>query len=209
MTLLPKLAHSVEALLPQIEKVSAERRQTLDRLAGFVSEHLSAGKKPRLTFICTHNSRRSHLGQLWAATAATHFGMEGVETFSGGTEGTAFNPRAIAALERSGFAIEDPGGNNPRYRVSFAEQAPARECFSKRYDHSENPQGDFAAVMTCTEADQACPLVPGAALRVALPYVDPKVSDGTEEEAATYDERSRQVATEMLYLFSKVRVVAS
>jgi arsenate reductase (thioredoxin) len=58
--------------------------------------------------------------------------------------------------------------------------------------------------MTCDEADQDCPFVKGAALRISLPYEDPKVADGTPEEAARYDARSRQIATEMLYLFSKV-----
>jgi hypothetical protein len=54
--------------------------------------------------------------------------------------------------------------------------------------------------MTCSSADKGCPLVYGSDARFSVPYVDPKVSDGTPEEAATYDARLRQIGTEMLYV---------
>jgi arsenate reductase len=183
-----------------------ERREPLDRLAQFVMERRERGEAARLLFICTHNSRRSHMGQIWASVAAAHHGIDGVETFSGGTEATAFDPRAVAALRRAGIGIEATNGDaaNPRYAVSFADSRPALEAFSKKYDDPPNPTEGFAAIMTCSEADQACPFVQGAALRVALPYADPKASDGTPREEATYDERCQQIATEMFYLFSRV-----
>lgn len=142
------------------------------------------------------------MAQLWAATAAAHFGVEPVCTYSGGTEATAFNPRAVAALKRAGFEIQNPGGDNPRYRVTYAAGGPVLECFSKTYDDALNPSDGFAAIMTCSEADEACPVVHGAALRSRLRYEDPKVADGTPGEAAVYDERCLQIAGEMLYLFS-------
>jgi arsenate reductase len=157
-----------------------------------------------MTFICTHNSRRSHFGQVWAAVAAAHFGLENITTFSGGTEATAFNPRAVAALERAGFSIENPGGDNPKYKVRFGEAADALTCFSKKYDDASNPQKGFVAVMTCSDADRNCPIVPGAVARFATPYVDPKEADNTPQETARYDERCKQIATEMLYLMGKV-----
>lgn len=202
----PTLAQSVDALLPELAALPAERRAALDRIADFVKSRRAAGTPTSLTFICTGNSRRSHLGQLWAAVAAAHFGVDGVATYSGGTEPSALNPRTIAALERAGFVVEPPPspGDNPHYRVRFGADLPPIEAFSKRYDDPVNPSADFVAVMTCSEADQDCPFVKGAALRVSLPYEDPKVADGTPEEAARYDARSKQIATEMLYLFSKV-----
>lgn len=202
----PTVAQSVDALLPELAALPAERRAALDRIADFVKSRRAAGTPSSLTFICTGNSRRSHLGQLWAAVAAAHFGVDGVATYSGGTEPSALNPRTIAALERAGFVVEPPTspGDNPHYRIRFgADHAPI-DAFSKRYDDPVNPTADFVAVMTCDEADQDCPFVKGAGLRVSLPYEDPKVADGTPEEAARYDARSRQIATEMLYLLSKV-----
>jgi arsenate reductase len=202
----PTLAHTIELLLPSIQQIPAERRETLDRMAGFVRARLADGAPARLTFICTGNSRRSHLGQLWAVALARYYGIEGVETFSGGTEPSALNPRTIAAIERAGFVVERPNdtGDNPHYLISYATGVAPVESFSKRFDDPTNPRDGFVAVMTCSEADQECPFVPGAALRVSLAYDDPKVADDTPDEATRYDERSRQIATEMLYLFSQV-----
>jgi arsenate reductase len=184
--------------------IPAERREALERIAKWIAKRRSAGQSAGLLFICTHNSRRSHMGQLWAATAAAWFGIEGVETYSGGTESTAFNPRAVAALERAGFAIDEADGDNPRYGVSFAADGPAMKAWSKKYDDPANPTEGFAAIMTCSAADKACPNVPGADLRIAVPYEDPKVADDTPGEAAKYDERATQIAAEMFYLFSRV-----
>jgi arsenate reductase len=185
-------------------KIPAEHRAALERIAEWIGERRSAGEDASLLFICTHNSRRSHMGQLWAATAAAWFGVDGVKTYSGGTESTAFDPRAVAALERAGFAIEKPEGDNPHYAVAFAAAGPTMEAWSKEYDDEANPTEGFAAIMTCSAADEACPNVVGADLRVAVPYEDPKVADGTPVEAAKYDERAAQIAAEMFYLFSRV-----
>lgn len=194
-----------EQVLPGVDGIDEDRRGRLEELATFVRGRLDAGRPAELTFICTHNSRRSHLAQLWAATAAAYYGLDGVRTYSGGTEATAFNPRAVAAVERAGFAVESSGGDNPRYQVRIGPEAEPMQCFSKVYDDAFNPQEGFAAVMTCTAADAACPFVPGADLRVGLPYVDPKESDDTPAEAQTYDERSVQIAREMFFLMSRVR----
>lgn len=201
----PQLVAYIEALMPEMAKIPQERKEELERIAAYVQAKSQAKEAANLTFICTHNSRRSHLSQIWAATAAAYYGIEGVNAYSGGTEATAFNPRAVAAIERAGFRVENPGGDNPRYQVTFSDNAPAMECFSKRYDDPTNASEDFVAVMTCSEADKNCPLIPGASLRVSIPYVDPKASDGTEKEAATYDERCKQIATEMCYIMSHVK----
>ncbi len=198
------LEQHIRGLLPLLGELPESRRTLLDEVAFFVSSRRAIGENTDLVFICTHNSRRSQLGQLWATAAAAHFGVDGVRAYSGGTEVTAFNPRAIAAAERAGFRVANPGGENPRYRISFDDATAPLVCFSKTYDDPSNPAVDFVAVMTCSEADEACPVVLGAALRAPIRYEDPKASDDTPEETARYDARSRQIATEMLYLFSRV-----
>ena len=200
----PALSRTIEHALTGVDAIPAERRRLLDEVAAFVSAKRAKGEAIALTFICTHNSRRSHMGQVWAAAAAAHHGIDDVLTYSGGTETTAFNPRAGAAIQRAGFAVDDPGGANPRYRVSYSVHGPVMECFSKTYDDPFNPSAGFAAVMTCSDADEACPVVRGAELRAPIRYDDPKIADGTPEEASTYDARCLQIATEMLYLFSRV-----
>jgi len=198
------LTRYIDRALLHLSGIPEERKRSLETVAAFVSSKRSAGEAAKLTFICTHNSRRSQMGQLWAAAAAAHFGLDGVHTYSGGTEATAFNPRAVTALHQAGFIIESPGGDNPHYRVTYDEGGPVMECFSKRYDDPFNPADGFAAIMTCSEADEACPVVVGAAFCAPIPYEDPKVADGTPEEAVEYQERCLQIAVEMLYLFSRV-----
>lgn len=194
----------IHGALPLMVGISPQRKRALEDVAAFVSSKRRAGEVAALSFICTHNSRRSHMGQLWAAAAAAHFNIDGVRTYSGGTEVTAFNPRAVAAMEKAGFVIENPGNDNPHYRVTFDEGGPVMECFSKTYADPFNPVEGFAAIMTCANADEACPVVVGAALRALIRYEDPKVADGTSRETAAYDERCLQIATEMLYLFSRI-----
>jgi arsenate reductase len=146
------------------------------------------------------------MAQLWASVGAAHYGVKNVETFSGGTEATAFNPRAVAALQRAGFKIEQgPQKTNPRYKVFIGTPAEPLVCFSKVYHAEPNPKSDFCAVMTCAQADKNCPIVHGASVRLAICYEDPKTADGTPMEGARYDERCAQIAREMLYAFSLVK----
>jgi protein-tyrosine-phosphatase len=201
----PSLEKFIAARTTEFDLIPAERKEHLNQIALYVHSRLKSNHPARLTFICTHNSRRSHLAQIWAKTAATHFGLPNVETFSGGTEATAFNRRAIDAVRRAGFDISSPAdtSSNPHYQVRFADTAPPLECFSKVYNEAPNPKTDFCAVMTCSQADKSCPIVAGASLRIAIPYDDPKAFDDTPDETSKYDERSQQIAREMLYLFSK------
>ncbi|EMI43108.1 protein-tyrosine-phosphatase [Rhodopirellula sp. SWK7] len=187
------------------ESLSPERREVVDELTKVVETRLHESRPVMLTFICTHNSRRSQFAQVWAQTAAAHFGLtrDDVVCFSGGTEATACNPRTIASLRRAGFVVsrdEDARpetGENVFYDLSFSDSHPPVMCFSKVYDEAHNPKSKYIAVMCCDHADENCPVVRGATDRVAMLYVDPKASDGTEKETATYDERSLQIAKEM------------
>lgn len=206
-TLYPALTSYFRTLEASLEAIAEPRKSALNKIAQYIEKKVSTGEKANLTFICTHNSRRSHMSQIWAKASAFYLGIsQHIRTYSGGTEATAFNPRAVAAIERSGFHIVNPGGDNPRYQVNVAENAPSMICFSKTYNDPYNPASDFAAVMTCSDADQNCPIISGADLRVSLPYVDPKLSDGSAKEGKTYDERCRQIATEMLYVMSRVKL---
>ncbi len=199
LKLKPSLEKYIDALKKDVDRIAESRKNTLLSLA----EYIRTSSSPKLNFICTHNSRRSHLGQIWASVAASYFNIE-AETYSGGTEATAFHANAIKALERAGFEIKSSRGENPHYQVHFSEDEAPIICFSKKYNDAINPQKDFAAIMTCSEADQECPVVFGASERIKLLYEDPKVADGTSKESEKYDERCKQIAIEMFYVFSNV-----
>jgi protein-tyrosine-phosphatase len=203
---LESLKPAVAQAMAAFGKIPADRQRELKKIALFVQSKIAAGESAQVTFICTHNSRRSHLSQIWAQTASTYYSVAGFKGFSGGTEATACNERAIAALTRAGFSITStPAQNNPVYLVKYSDKAEPIRAYSKVYQTPENPQSNFLAAMTCDHADGNCPVVQGAAMRVPVHYVDPKVADGKPEEAATYDERSQQIASEMFYLMSLVK----
>ncbi|MBB3836731.1 arsenate reductase [Runella defluvii] len=199
----PQLNTYFESL--NLTEVSAERQAILQSLVKYIKGKLATQQPINLTFICTHNSRRSHLGQVWAQVAAAYFGIKDVYCFSGGTETTACNPRTIAAFERAGLKVtKTTESDNPVYEISFDDSTKPIIAFSKVYDQAPNPSSAFAAIMTCDHAEANCPFISGAEKRLPIMYVDPKVSDDTPAESTTYDARCRQIATEMKWVFDKV-----
>ncbi len=205
MALYPELQAYVVALVNEFDQIPEARKQLLDTLASYAHNKLAQSKAAQFNFICTHNSRRSHLSQIWAQAAACYYNVEQVQCYSGGTEATAFNPRAVRTLQEAGFMITTvQEGENPLYEVKFAEAVAPVKAWSKKFDDAANPASGFCAVMTCTDADQHCPFVPGAELRLPVTYEDPKHFDDTPQEQEKYNKRVKQIGREMLYAFSRV-----
>ncbi|MDQ0594940.1 arsenate reductase [Chryseobacterium ginsenosidimutans] len=187
------------------DTISEERKTVLRPLADYIQKKINAGHTIRLNFICTHNSRRSHLSQIWAQTMAYHFGITNVSCYSGGTEATAMFPKVGETLSTQGFKIQKLSeAENPVYAIKYAENEAPIICFSKEYNNEFNPKNEFGAIMTCNNADEGCPLVIGADARFPIKYDDPKASDNTPEQAQVYAERSLQIASEMFYLFLQI-----
>lgn len=190
--------------LPKTHPVPAKRQLILKAIAEFIYKKQQKDELAELVFICTHNSRRSHLAQIWATIAIHYHGLENVICFSGGTEATAFHPNAITALERAGCMVDKTGGKNPVYLVKFADSHKGIQAFSKKYNDKYNPNKGFCAVMTCAEADDACPVVLGMEKRISLTYEDPKKADGQVNEGQVYDDRCAQIAMEMFFMVGQV-----
>lgn len=201
-----KISDYIQSNTLDFSGISEERKEDLEQIADYISDKIAKGETAELVYICTHNSRRSHFGQIWGATAAAYYGIENIKTFSGGTEATACNERSVAALKRVGFDIEKTTETtNPIYHIKYGKKGPTQIAFSKKYDYEANPKAGFCAIMTCSSADEACPIVFGASKRVSTPYEDPKAFDGTPQESKMYDERCKQIAIETFYVFSKVK----
>lgn len=202
-------------LFPEIEKIirtfnfesiSAERKITLQPLIDFIQSKVISQQEVRLNLICTHNSRRSHLAQVWAQTAAAHYNINNVFCYSGGTEATAMFPMAAKTLEQSGFKIKTISeGINPIHSIKYSDNEHPIIGFSKTFDDDFNPQSEFAAIMTCSQADGGCPFIAGAEKRIPITFEDPKSFDNTPEQEEKYQERSLQIATEMFYVFSQIK----
>jgi len=188
------------------DKISEERKNVLQPMIAYVQEKLTAQETIRLNFICTHNSRRSHLGQIWAQTMAYHFGIHHVYCYSGGTEATAMFGKVAETLIAQGFQVlQISEGNNPVYAIKYAANEIPIICFSKKYNNAFNPSAAYAAIVTCNNADDNCPIVFGAEQRIPIKYNDPKAFDGTDLMTTKYAERSLEIAQEMFYVFANIK----
>ena len=186
--------------------VSEERKAILQPLVDYIQNKVDLNEEIRLNFICTHNSRRSHLSQIWAQTMAFQFEIKNVFCYSGGTEATAMFPKVGETLVNQGFQIQKLSEEqNPVYAVKFDDNQYPNICFSKAYFDDFNPKTNFGAIMTCNNADEGCPMVFGAEARFSIKYDDPKAFDGTDLMNEKYAERSLQIASEMYFVFSQIK----
>jgi arsenate reductase len=202
------LFSEIENLVAELDfdNISPERKTVLQPLIDYIQKKTNEQEVVRLNLICTHNSRRSHLSQVWAQTAAAHYEIKNVFCYSGGTEATAMFPMVAKTLEKQGFEIKTIAeGSNPIYTIKYADNEHPIIGFSKTYDDDFNPQNEFVAIMTCSQADGGCPFIPGAEKRIPITFEDPKAFDNTPQQEEKYEERSLQIATEMFYVFSQIK----
>lgn len=199
-----EIENVIKTLKP--ENITAERKEILQPLVDFIQSKVTNQQEIRLNLICTHNSRRSHLAQVWAQAASLHFNIKNVFCYSGGTEATAMFPMISKTLENQGFKIKTISeGSNPVYTIKYDENELPLIAFSKTYYDDFNPDSEFAAIMTCSQADGGCPFISGAEKRIPITFDDPKEFDNTPQQTEKYKERSLQIATEMFYVFSQIK----
>lgn len=192
--------------LRDYQNITDDCKIVLQPLIEFIQGKIDRQVDVNLNFICTHNSRRSHLSQIWAQTAAKYYQIPNVYCYSGGTEETALYPKIAETLNDQGFTIfKISNTDNPVYAVKYSDNDLPIIGFSKKYDNPFNPISDFAAIMTCSQADSGCPFIAGAEKRIPFTFEDPKVSDNTPEETKVYDSRSLEIAAELFYVFSIIK----
>jgi protein-tyrosine-phosphatase len=196
----------LERLQAEEDLIADDRKNQLLDFAKSINTSLEELGFAKVVFVCTHNSRRSQLGQILLRAAAKYYGFENIYTFSGGTEGTAFNHRMVAAIERAGFNVQKlDDWANPKYLIQLSATDDNHDVyFSKKFDEHYNPSADFIAVMVCNDADEACPFVPGAIARISLPYLDPKAADDTYDEKQVYDEKLLEIGREIIFALKHV-----
>ena len=203
--LFKKIEHQISGL--NETSVSTARKNTLQLLIDYIQSKVDSKQDIYLNFICTHNSRRSHLSQVWAQVLAHYFNIKNVFCYSGGTEATALFPMAAKTLENTGFDIQTiADGSNPIYAIKYSDNEHPIIGYSKKFDSDFNPRSDFAAILTCSSADQDCPFIAGAEVRIPITFEDPKAFDHTPQQTKKYQERSLQIATDLKYAFSKIKL---
>jgi hypothetical protein len=218
--LLPAIREHADRLTTSFDMIDEPHRLAGRKLADWIAENHRPGRRLDVVVVCTGNSRRSILGATMGNIAAAYYGMPEVRFHSGGTDPSACNIRTVNALKEIGVEVErtdkeaprgEPQTANPVYRIRWGSPGGSDETsfeaieFSKRYDDPANPRQGFAALMVCGEADAACPFVKGAALRVSMPYLDPKIYDGGRYEASKYAERRDDIGRLMLAAMMQAR----
>jgi len=199
-----KLLETIKEI--QLQNVSEERKTLLQPLIDFVQQKSDNHQAININFICTHNSRRSHLSQVWAQVASAYFNIPDVHCYSGGTEETALFPKVAETLTSQGFSIfKIAETNNPVYAIKYSDNVLPVIGFSKKYESPFNPVSAFTAIMTCSQADGGCPFIAGAEKRIPITFEDPKISDGTDEQSKIYAARSLQIGAEMFHVFSMIK----
>jgi arsenate reductase (thioredoxin) len=215
--LIAKVKDHADLLTTSFDMIDESHRASGTLLVDWLAKNYQKSQPLHVTVVCTGNSRRSILGATMGNIAASYYGMPEIRFHSGGTAPTAFNPRTITALTEIGVDVEPTGNEaprgepktaNPTYHVRWGQSnAPGFETieFSKTYFDVANPQSGFAALLVCSEADAACPLVKGASVRISMPYLDPKIYDGSPIEATKYAERRDDIGRLMLNVMMQVR----
>lgn len=200
------LYNYIQERTEEFDKIDESRKKELLRVSKYIDRNNKLGERSYINFICTHNSRRSHMAQIMALSAAKYFNLNDINCYSGGTESTAFNPNAVEALQNIGVYIEKlDETDNPKYYVQYDNKENSIVSFSKKFDDKTNPKEDFCAVMVCSEADESCPFIQGARIRVSVPIDDPKRFDGTKNEKEEYAKTLKIIAREMAFVMSNVK----
>ena len=204
MRVLPNIEKTIQVFLKK--EIANSRKEILEILIKYIIGKIENNKQVNLNFICTHNSRRSQFCQIWSSTASHYYNIP-VNSYSGGTEINECNKLVINSITNNGFFVTSDGkSKNSKYSVSMGANKPIK-LFSKLFNKSINHDGPFAAIMTCSDADENCPYIPGAEIRIPLKYDDPKVFDNTKLELKKYKECSDKIASEIFYVFSEIKKI--
>lgn len=194
---LNKINTDIKNFILQLKKnkIKPERSKRLDQIA----KNIIKNNYPSILFVCTHNSRRSQFAEIWGNTINFIYNKK-IKIISAGTKKKAFNDRAINTIKEIGFDVKKIKN---KCHIKFSENYKSIVMFSKTINEIDN-NTPLISIMTCSDADKNCPVVPNALNRFLLSYEDPRLSDNSKIEKTKYLEACKTIGTEILYLFSKI-----
>ena len=202
------LKEYIKIILKNIDMgLEKSRKDRLVKIAQIIKINHEQQNIVKITFICTHNSRRSQFSQVWAYISSLYFKLDFIKPFSGGTEIDTVNLNVINSLISSGLKIEKTHKGKAIYLLKSFKKDKGINLYSKVYNSKLNPSKHFIAIMTCSDADQMCPVIKGADKKIFLPYSDPIVSDNKGLEKEVYNQTCSIIAKEMFYLMKQVKKI--
>ena len=187
-----------------VNTIPDRRKKSLKVILEAIKKNKNLNLPSKLNFICTHNSRRSQLCQIWSETIFNYYGFDRIHSFSGGTEVTSINKRIIKVLVESGFSIKQNNHLiNPEYSVNYG-QLKEIKLISKLYNDIQNPSYNFIAIMNCSSAEENCPFIEGASERISLHFDDPGEFDGSSFENEKYQQTNIDIASSIKYMCTNI-----
>ena len=130
----------------------------------------------RVLFICTHNSARSQM----AEGLLRHIAGDRFDVYSAGTEATSVRAEAITVMREVGIDISGQTSKT-----------------LERYLHEP---WDYV-ITVCDDANESCPVFPGAADRSHWSFEDPSKATGTENERLEVFRRTRNEIAGRIRMF--------
>lgn len=200
-----KLMSYVTEVITEFDKIDINRRAKLTAIGTHIMNEKKRNGKVDILFVCTHNSRRSHMAHAWLETAVHFYGINDVTAYSGGLEATDFHTNAIGALERAGYGIKKLGKPDPVQKYQMANGVKKSIFYSKKYTDIPDLKPNFTAILLCADADKSCPIVDGTKARFAIPFEDPRYYDNTPSAEFQYDASVREIAREIFFLMESVK----
>ncbi len=140
-------------------------------------------KATRILFLCTHNSARSQMAEGLLRAS----GGPDVEVFSAGTVETAVRPEAVTVMAELGIDI------------SAQKSKTLDRYLGEPFDE---------VITVCDDANEACPVFPGARHRRHWSIDDPSRVSGSEADRLSAfrqarDDLRRRIDTELLPIDSR------
>ncbi|MBS0001177.1 MAG: hypothetical protein KFF73_19490 [Cyclobacteriaceae bacterium] len=186
--------------------IPMERRFVLDEIADYIIGSSQFEGEASLVIIGSNNSTRSILAEAWAKAAAYYYGISNIHVFSGGLNISSISTNAVIALEKAGFIVyKTRNGQNPPYEIKYSYNIPPVYIQSKKHNDTNNPKEGYGIIVVCPNADSNLSAMKGNNFRTSLYYFDPRAYDLAEDSLDQYLLRSREIATEMFYIFYRLK----
>ena len=170
----------------------------------YINTKRASKSEVHLNFICTHNSRRSQFCQIWAETASAYYNKK-IYCYSGGLVVTEFNINAVNTMKKCGFDVIKSGSKNPTYSLYYSNsRVRSISVFSKLYNDPANKGNSFAAITTCSDAEENCPFILNAEKRFSYNMMTQNYLIIRPNKMEKYFDCSFQIASELFYVFRNV-----
>jgi len=167
-----------------------DKKNLLDDIISKIQKSLKITNN--IVFLCTHNSRRSQLCQVWGIILSKIYNID-LKFNSAGTEKTEVNKNILYCFSHIGLEVK---GNKIIYEdLSIS-------LHSKLLD--EIQPNKFISIMTCSDAEKSCPSDSRSIKNISMTYQDPKVFDYKEKEKDEYLKTSKLIAKELNYVLKKL-----